>query len=377
MFKAIKNVFFRKDIRSKVIPQFRSFVDHNDYKAIKKVFSNNYIAEGPVGKEFVKELLKITGSKYGVLAPNGTLAIYLALKACGIKEGDEVLVQNTTFIASANAIEMVGATPVFVDIITETDPSIDLAKIKINEKTKGIMVCHLFGTACSNIEEVKVFCDNNNLMLFEDAAQTIGITNKQNKHCGTFGQIGTFSFYADKTITTGEGGFVVTDDEDIYNKMLFLRNQGRKNSGTFIHPEIGYNFRLTDIQSALGLSQISKLKRIIDAKQNIYNLYRKYLGTDVRFLTINRDFTHVPFRVVVFVENAQKTIKLMENNGIEGRSVFFPLDQQPCFEAFEFSKVGSYENSSKFYETGICLPTWIGLSESQIKHISTSLLKNK
>ena len=156
MFNAIKNVFFRKDIRSKVIPQFRSFVDHNDYKAIKKVFSNNYIAEGPVGKEFVKELLKITGSKYGVLAPNGTLAIYLALKACGIKEGDEVIVQNTTFIASANSIEMVGATPVFVDIISETDASIDLTKIKISKKTKGIMVCHLFGTACSNIEEVKI-----------------------------------------------------------------------------------------------------------------------------------------------------------------------------------------------------------------------------
>jgi len=212
MFNTIKKFIFSENNNSKRIPQFKSFVDYKDYRAIKKVFSNNYIAEGPVGQEFVKELLKITGSKYGVLAPNGTLAIYLALKACGIKEGDEILVQNTTFIASANSIEMVGATPVFVDIISETDASIDLTKIKINKKTKGIMVCHLFGTACSNIEEVKTFCDDNNLMLFEDAAQTIGIKNNQNKHCGTFGKIGTFSFYADKTITTGEGGFVVTDD---------------------------------------------------------------------------------------------------------------------------------------------------------------------
>jgi len=377
MFNTIKKFIFSENNNSKRIPQFKSFVDYKDYRAIKKVFSNNYIAEGPVGQEFVKELLKITGSKYGVLAPNGTLAIYLALKACGIKEGDEILVQNTTFIASANSIEMVGATPVFVDIISENDASIDLTKIKINKKTKGIMVCHLFGTACSNIEEVKTFCDDNNLMLFEDAAQTIGIKNNQNKHCGTFGKIGTFSFYADKTITTGEGGFVVTDDEDVYNKMRFLRNQGRKNSGTFVHPEIGYNFRLTDIQSALGLSQISKLNRIINAKQNIYKLYRKHIGNHVSFLTINSNFTHIPFRVVVFVENAEKTIKLMEKDGIEGRSVFFPLNEQPCFETFESSKTGSYKNSSKFYETGICLPTWIGLSENQIKYISRSLIKNK
>ena len=256
MINNIKKFLFSRNSKLNRIPQFKSYVDNKDYKAIKKVFKNKYIAEGPLGIQFEKELLKIIGSKYGVFAPNGTLAIYLALKACGIKEGDEVIVQNITFIASANAIEMAGATPVFVDIISETDASIDLKKVKVNKKTKGIMVCHLFGTACSNIEEVKSFCDINNLMLFEDAAQTIGIKNDRGIHCGTFGKIGTFSFYADKTITTGEGGFVVTDDEIIYNKMRYLRNQGRMKSGTFIHPEIGYNFRLTDIQSALGLSQL-------------------------------------------------------------------------------------------------------------------------
>ena len=170
---------------------------------------------------------------------------------------------------------MAGATPVFVDIISETDASIDSKRLK-STKTKGIMVCHLLGTACSNIEEVKSFCDINNLMLFEDV-QTIGIKNDRGIHCGTFGKIGTFSFYADKTITTGEGGFVVTDDEIIYNKMRYLRNQGRMKSGTFIHPEIGYNFRLTDIQSALGLSQLKKLDKIIKAKQDIYKCIKNML----------------------------------------------------------------------------------------------------
>jgi perosamine synthetase len=376
MLNIIKKIFFKNTIKK--IPQFKSFVDNKDYKAIKRVFSNNYIAEGPVGEEFKNKLLNLIGAKYGVLAPNGTLALYLALKASGIKKGDEIIVQNSTFIASANAIEMVGATPIFVDILSKDNASLDLNKIKLNKSTKGIMICHLFGTVCTNTEEVASFCETNNLLLFEDAAQTIGIKNKKNKkHCGTFGKVGTFSFYADKTITTGEGGFVVTDDEKIYTKMLFLRNQGRKNSGTFVHPEIGYNFRLTDIQSALGLSQLSKLNHIIQSKQKIYEIYQKYLNGKVNFLHINDDFDHIPFRVVVLVENAESTIKKMTNDGIEGRSVFFPLSEQPCFENFDNSKIGNFNNSKKFYEQGICLPTWIGLSEKQIKYISISLIKNK
>lgn len=359
------------------IPQFRSFVDMSDYAAIERVFKNNYIAEGPVGKEFQEAILNLTGAKYGVLASNGTLALYLALKGCGIGKGDEILVQDSTFIASANSIEMVGATPVFVDVLSYKDLSIDLSKIKITEKTKGIMICHLFGTACTNVEEVKEFCDKNNLILIEDAAQTIGLKNSSNKHCGTFGKVGTFSFYADKTITTAEGGFVVTDDEEVYENMLYLRNQGRRNSGTFVHSRIGYNFRLTDIQSALGLSQLSKLDNIIEEKQKIYSLYKKYLKNDVEFLDLNSDFNHIPFRVVVFVEDAKKTIESMVENGIEGRSVFYPMNKQPCFEEFESSKTGTYENSNECHKRGICLPTWIGLTEEQIKYVSENLLKYK
>jgi perosamine synthetase len=357
------------------IPQFKSFIDRSDYASLEKVFLNNYIAEGPIAKEFHDKLLKIIGAKYGVFASNGTLALYLALKAIGIKEGDEVIVQNTTFIASANSVEMIGAKPVFVDIVSYDDLSIDINKIKINSKTKAIMICHLFGTACSNIEEVKIFCEEKGIILIEDAAQALAIKNTKN-HCGTFGKVGTFSFYADKTITTGEGGFVVTNDEIIYEKMLFLRNQGRKKSGTFIHPEIGYNFRLTDIQAALGLSQLTKLAYIIEKKQEVYQLYKKYLYGKVNFLKINDDFSHIPFRVVVFVDDAQKTINYMLKKGIEGRSVFYPLNKQPCYRGSNLSNV-EYKNSEKCYLKGICLPTWVGLSSKEIQFVSESLLKGK
>lgn len=351
-----------------VIPQFRSYVDKSDYEYIKKVFENNYIAEGPYAREFHGKLLDIIGAKYGCLASNGTVAIYLALKALGIKPGDEIIVQDITFIASANAVEMIGAEPVFADVISYRNLTIDLNKVQLTEKTKAMILCPLFGTACSNVEEVQEFCKANNIYLVEDAAQALAIKNSD-RHCGTFGKVGTFSFYADKTITTGEGGFVVTDDEDVYERMLYLRNQGRKKSGTFIHPEIGYNFRITDIQACLGLSQLRKLDTIIKEKQKIYETYRHYLGDGVEFLFLRQDFTHIPFRVVIFVKDAEKTMFYMLQKGIEPRSMFYPLHRQPCYRYLNYSDA-DFINSIECYERGICLPTWIGLTEAQIKYVS-------
>ena len=235
-----------------------------------------------------------------------------------------------------------------------------------------MVIAPLFGTACTNIHEIKQFCTDNNLLLIEDAAQALAITNGT-EHCGTFGDVGTFSFYADKTITTAEGGYVVTDNEEIYEKMRYLRNQGRKQSGTFLHPEIGYNFRITDMQAALGLSQLEKLEHIKAEKSKIYNTYKKYLSDQVEFLKLHPDFTHIPFRVVVFVENAEKSIEKMAENGVEPRSIFYPLHKQPCYEYLGYGDA-DYENSLRCYERGICLPTWVGLTEEQIAYVSQQLL---
>ncbi|MCL5260320.1 MAG: aminotransferase class V-fold PLP-dependent enzyme, partial [Gammaproteobacteria bacterium] len=312
------------------IPQFRSYVDKADFRFIAKAFEKNYYAEGTYAKEFQEKLLTLIGSKFGCFACNGTLALYLALKAIGVKSGDEVIVQNITFIASANAVEMIGAKPLFADIVSYKNLTIDLNSIKVTKKTKAMVLCHLFGTACSNIEEVSKFCNKHGLLLVEDAAQALAIKSS-NRHCGAFGKVGTFSFYADKTITTGEGGFVVTDDAAIYEKMLYLRNQGRKHSGTFVHQEIGYNFRITDIQACLGLSQLLKLDKIKDKKQKIHEQYKHYLGDQVEFLSLNPDFSYIPFRVVIFVKDAEKTMKYLIKNGVESRSMFYPLHKQPCY----------------------------------------------
>lgn len=353
------------------IPQFRSYVDMDDYEYLRRVFEEKYLAEGRFAKEFQDELLKIIGAPYGCLASNGTVALYVALKALGIGEGDEVIVQNVTFIASANAVCMAGATPRFVDIKGFNDLTLDLNRIKLTPRTKAIMVAHLFGTACSNIEEIRDYCAKNNLLLIEDAAQALGIKNSK-AHCGTFGAAGTFSFYADKTITTAEGGFIVTSDPAVYDKMLYLRNQGRKSSGTFVHPELGYNFRMNNILTALGLSQLTKLQFIMERKKEIDAWYHKYLGDAVDYLVIRNDFEYIPFRVIAFSPNAEAVMGYMKERGIEPRSMFYPLHRQPCYASYGY-RDEEFAHSQDCFSRGICLPTWVGLSENQVRYVSETL----
>lgn len=353
------------------IPQFRSFVDLNDFEALRAVFQERYIAEGRFAQEFQKKLLEIIGSPYGCFASNGTVALYLALKAMGIGPGDEVIVQDVTFIASANAVHMAGATPVFADLRGFNDLTLDLDRIKLTPNTKALMACHLFGSACSNIEAIRDYCTKHKLMLIEDASQALAIKNGST-HCGAFGTTGTFSFYADKTITTAEGGFVVTADPQIYDRMLYLRNQGRKSSGTFVHPELGYNFRMNNILCALGLSQLSKLPEIIRQKQQIAAHYRRYLGDAIEHLVIRGDFEYIPFRVIAFVPSAQPVMDLMKEKGIEPRSMFYPLHMQPCYK-FKGHTDAEFPNAVECFQRGICLPTWIGLTEEQIRYVSEAL----
>ena len=356
------------------VPQFRPFIDMSDYEALRPVFEGNYIAEGPKSREFHKRLLEITGAPYGVFACNGTLALYLAMRGLNIGQGDEVLVQDVTFIASANGVEMVGAKPVFVDVVSPTDLTIDLEKAEaaLTPNTKAMVIAHLFGSACTNIEEIAMFCRDKGLLLIEDAAQSLGITNGET-HTGLFGDIATFSFYADKTITTAEGGFIITKDPEVEHRMKFLRNQGRTHSGTFVHPEVGYNFRITDMQAALGLSQLSKLETIKERKSWILSRYQHYLGDKVEFLKLHPDFNCIPFRVVAFVEDAERTTNYMRMQGVEPRQMFYPLHRQPCYAHLGYTDAG-FENANETVARGICLPTWCGLSEEQIKLACESLL---
>lgn len=360
-------------LKNMKVPQFMPFIGEDEYKAIQPCFESNWITEGPAAEEFNRELLKLTGSKYGVFAPNGTLALYLALKSIGIGEGDEVLVPNFTFIGSANAVYMTGAIPVFVDV-NRSNFQIDLsdADALINARIKAVMPVHIYGTS-ADMDAVMVFATRHNLAVVEDAAQAIGVHHK-GKHAGTIGNVGAFSFFADKTITTGEGGYIVTNDEAIYNKLLYLRNQGRKNRGSFIHEEIGYNFRMTDIQCAIGLSQLSKLEEIRRKKMYIKALYTELLKDipQVTFFRPEEDAEWLPFRIAILADNAHALMDFMKGHGIESRTFFYPLHLQPCFSGV-LKHTGAahndrFANSVYGYEHGVCLPTFPGLSDLQIMY---------
>jgi perosamine synthetase len=359
------------------VPQFQPWIGEDEYAAIGKCFELNWITEGPQAELFQKRLLELMGAQYGVFAPNGTLALYLALKAADIGPGHEVIVPDFTFIGSANAVEMAGAKPVFCDV-HPSDCQIDLESAEkcLTDRTRAIMPVHIYGTVC-DMESVVAFARRHKLLVIEDAAQAIGVHYK-GRHAGTFGDIGAFSFFADKTITTAEGGFVVTNDPHIYDKLLHLRNQGRRERGTFIHPEIGYNFRMTDLQCAMGIVQLDKLERIIEKKQHILALYRDLLRSvhQVRFFEPPADAGWVPFRVPVFCQRAHELMAFLTDKEIETRTFFYPLHRQPAFryllddDGYPHPLEDSHFPSAvSAYEQGVCLPIFPQLSEEQVDYV--------
>lgn len=359
------------------VPQVFPWLSEEEKEEVNSVLDANWITEGPKTDEFSKQLNKLIGTEYGVFAPNGTLALFLGLLALGIGKGDEVIVPDTTFIASANAVILTGATPVFVDVCRE-NYQIDILKCEqvITPNTKAIMPVHLYGMI-ANMNKVVQFAEKYKLKIIEDAAQAIGVTYYE-RHAGTFGDIGCFSFFADKTITTGEGAYVVCKDKKIYERLLLLRNQGRFNRGSFIHPEVGYNFRITDIQAAIGLVQLKKLDKIIERKQKILGLYKQELKelSQIDFLKVEQGSTYVPFRVVIFYKQAQKLMQYLSERQIQTRTFFYPLHKQPCFQYLDKKQGGMlnlndayFENALYGYERGICLPVFPTLSEDQIRYV--------
>jgi perosamine synthetase len=362
------------------VPQMLPWVGDEEYQALRSCFEEAWITEGPKSDEFLRRLLALTGSRYGVFAPNGTLALYLALKAVGVGPGDEVLVPDTTFVASANAVEMVGATPVFVEVKRGCF-HIDIASCErfCGPRTRAVMPVHLWGTAVE-MDDVMAFAKQRDLVVVEDAAQALDVRYR-GKHAGSFGQASAFSFFADKTITTAEGGMVVTDDEQTYRRLLFLRNQGRLNRGSFVHPEVGYNFRITDMQAAVGLAQLGKLDEIKRRKARILEWYKNGLDglPQVEFFRPPLRAEWIPFRMPLLCENAFDLMDHLKRHEVEPRSWFFPLHAQPGFVHLTHKQLSGavpediFANAIYAYDHGVCLPTFPQLSKAQVDHVCKTI----
>ena len=362
------------------VPQAMPWIGEEEYRAIADCFRDAWITEGPKAAVFRAQLLELIGARQGVFAPNGTLALYLALRALEIGPGDEVLIPDLTFVASANAVQMAGATPVFVDV----DPrhfqmTAHAVERWITPRTRALMPVHLWGTVAV-MEPILELASRRGLLVIEDAAQAIGV-RRNGRHAGTFGHVGAFSFFADKSLTTAEGGFVVTGDETIAERLELLRNQGRRKAGTFVHAQVGYNFRFTDIQAAIGLVQLAKLPETRRRKLENLERYRSWLADVPQVVCFEppAGSEWIPFRAPLLCERAGELMEHLRRHDIEPRSWFCPLHLQPCYAALAAGQIADaapaelFPNAHRAYDLGVLLPVFPTLSAEQIEHVCRTI----
>lgn len=357
--------------RRPFIPQVQPWLAAEEEAAVAAVLRSGWLTEGPLTRAFGERLNALTGAPYGVFAPNATLALTLGLLALGIGAGDEVLVPDSTFVASATAVLLAGAQPVFVDVHDESFQfDVDAARQRITARTRALMPVHLYGSPC-DMHAIGKFAAEHGLRVIEDAAQGIAV-HFDGRHVGAIGDVGCFSFFADKTITTGEGGYVTCRDPEIYERLCYLRNQGRLDRGSFLHPAIGFNFRITDLQAAIGLAQLDRLETIVACKRAVYGRYVDRLREvpQVRFLARHPLGTHVPFRLVLLAEQAHTLMTWLTEHNVQSRSFFHPLHAQPCFADHPDAR-RAFPVADRGYADGLCLPVHPTLADADVDYICT------
>jgi perosamine synthetase len=357
------------------IPQIEPWIDDNELKHLKRVIDSTFVVESVLTKEFETLVKEHTNSKYALSMTNGTAALYCALLTLGVKDGDEVIVPNLTFIATANAVMMAGGKPIFCEV-DENTLCIDVNKIEnlITDKTKVIIPVHLYGNACEMVSIIKI-AKKHNLKVLEDAAQGVGVL-LNNQHVGTFGDIGILSYYGNKTITCGEGGIVLTNNEDYYKSCYKLKNHGRDKKGVFIHEEIGFNFSFTEMQAAIGISQMEKLERIINRKKHIHDTYVNNLTGigDIKFQKFSENVSPVHWFTSFFTNKKKELMKFLLDNNIQTREFFYPLHIQPCYKKI-LNINTSFNISENLYNTGVSLPSSYILSEDELTYVISKIKK--
>jgi perosamine synthetase len=325
------------------------------------------ITQGMSVRRFEEVLAEFLNVDHVVVCSSGTSAIHLALAALGIGPGDEVLVPDLTYVATLNAVKYVGATPVLVDVEPDTwTIDAEQACAKITTRTKAIIPVHLYGVPC-NMEEIHALADVHNLHIVEDAAEGLG--GSIGGHAlGTLGACGIFSFYANKIITTGEGGAIATNDPEIADVARLLRGQAVSPTRRFWHAEVGYNYRMTDMQAAIGIAQMSRLKKFIVERQRVVDGYRDSLG-DVMELPVRDSAPWMFTALLPTGVPVHRVEEALAGRGIEIRPLFVPMHRLPMFTAPEHE----FPCASMLESRGISLPTYPELTNEDVSFIANSL----
>lgn len=355
------------------IPVAKPFLNGNELKYVSECIATNWISsQGKFVNKFEDHFAKIIGAKYALSTSNGTTALHLALASLGIGAGDEVIVPTLTFIATANAVFYTGAHVTFVDSELDTW---DISPLEIEKavtnKTKAIIPVHLYGQPCK-MNEIMEIAKKHSLYVIEDAAEAHGAKYK-NRIVGTIGDIGCFSFYGNKIITTGEGGMLVTDNEKIYEKARILRDHGMSPEKKYWHTCIGFNYRLTNLQAAVGCAQLEQFDRILEFKKKAAKFYYKNLfGEDRITVPPENNWSESVYWMFSIVLNEgkigsgkrDKIIKILSEHNIECRPFFYPIHKMPPYK-----NIKTFHNAEYLSKNGISLPSYVGINENEIKNI--------
>ena len=350
-------------------PVYQPSLTGNEKKYVNECLDSTWISsKGKFIAEFEDSFKSYIGARHAATVSNGTVAIHLALLALGIGPEAEVIVPTLTYVASVNAIAYTGATPVFCDSLKSTwqmDP--DDVRRKITPHTRAILAVHLYGQPCEMEELVKIAREHN-LFLVEDCAEAFG-TYYKGRHVGTFGDIGTFSFFGNKTITTGEGGMVVTDDDTLHDRMAHFKGQGLAKYREYWHDVIGYNYRMTNICAAIGLAQLERADSVIGQKRQIAEWYKRELKEyPLTFQEETGDVQHSYWMVSILVPDAADRDPLrnaLRQQSIETRPVFYPVHSMPMYS----SAYQRHPVAESLGWRGINLPSYPALDEVSVKDI--------
>lgn len=360
-----------------MIIQIEPWIDKEEMDALGRVVESTFVTEHKLTAEFEAVTRQFTQSAHAISICNGTMALFCCLRAMGIGQGDEVIVPDLTFIATANAVILAGAKPVLCDI----DPkSLGIAPDKIipliNSRTKALLPIHLYGFT-ADMPAVMDIARTHKLFVIEDAAQAVGV-HLNEKHAGTFGDAGVLSYYGNKTVTCGEGGIVLTGNDQIARDVYRLKNHGRDAKGVFMHEHIGFNFSFTEMQAAIGLSQMKKLPQIIKKKSEIDAYYRQSLSGngDISFYNPPPGCEPVSWFTSIITGSCDTLAKHLKKNNIQTRRFFYPLHLQPCYRNNPGSAGnidGSFPASTAAYENSLSLPSSYALTTEQQNTVIQSI----
>ena len=363
-----------------MIPVNRPFITNQDAKAVYRSVKNGWISSsGPDVKIFENKFKKFIGKKYCSAVSSGTAALEIAVKCLNLKKNDEVIIPNFTIISNAIAVIKQNAKLIPIDCDLETwNMKIEDVKKAINKKTKAIIATHIYGYPLE-IDKIKKLCKNKKIVIIEDAAEMLGHKYKK-KMCGSYGDISIFSLYANKHITSGEGGMILTNSKKMDHKIKNLRNLCFGNKNRYDHDDLGWNYRFTNLQAVIALSQLKRINLIIRKKKNIGKLYYKYLKNNP-YIDIQKPklkkIENIYWVVGIVIKKKKITAEIFRKKlfkfGIDTRSFFWPMNKQKLFKKLNIKFNKKFPNSEFISKYGFYLPSGISTKKREIKLICNKI----